>query len=169
VSSRREWAVDITFQSSVLFVRDIEPSRRFYEGLLGQEVVFDFGENVSFAGGFAIQQAEHIGPIIFGRPLAGAGPLGRENFELYFESEDLDAVWERLAEAGTPVIHPLREQPWSQRVFRVHDPDGHIVEIGEPMSVVVARFLRQGVSKEEAARRSSMPLEFVQQIAKNID
>ncbi len=161
--------MDITFQTSLLFVRDVEASRRFYEGLLGQEVTFDFGENVSFAGGFAIQKADHIGPIIFGRPLAGAGPLGRENFELYFESDDLDAVLERLTEAGTPVIHPLREQPWGQRVFRVYDPDGHIVEIGEPMSAVVARFLRQGVSEEEAAQRSSMPLEFVRQIAQNMD
>ena len=160
--------MSITFQSSVVFVEDIAASRRFYEDLLGQEVTFDFGENVSFAGGFAIQKADHIGPIIFGRPLAGAGPLGRENFELYFEAEDLNAVVGRLTKASVEFVHPGREQPWGQRVFRVYDPDRHIVEVGEPMSAVVMRFLRQGLSEEEAAQRSSMPLEIVQQFAENM-
>jgi hypothetical protein len=61
----------------------------------------------------------------------------------------------------------LREQPWGQRVFRVYDPDGHIVEIGEPMPVVIQRFLAQGMSAEEAAERTSMPLEIVQKIAES--
>jgi hypothetical protein len=52
-------------------------------------------------------------------------------------------------------------------VFRVYDPDGHIVEIGEPMPVVIHRFLAQGMSAEEAAERTSMPLEIVQKIAES--
>lgn len=40
--------MNIRFQSSVIFVQEIETSRYFYEELLGQEVEFDFGENVSF-------------------------------------------------------------------------------------------------------------------------
>jgi hypothetical protein len=62
-------------------------------------------------------------------------------------------------------VHPLREHPWGQCVFRVYDPDGHIVEIGEPMPIVIQRFLAQGLSLEAVSEKTSMPLEIVQQIA----
>ena len=39
------------------------------------------------------------------------------------------------------------------------------VEIGEPMSIVIARFLAQGMTAEAVAERTLMPLEFVQQIS----
>lgn len=145
----------IVFQSSVIFVKDIKTSRRFYEDLMGQKIAFDFGENVSFAGGFAIHEADHISQIMFGRPARDVEHLGCENFELYFETDDLDAVLQRLSDAGVQFVHSVREQPWGQRVFRCYDPDVHIVEIGEPMQAVIRRFLAQGMSEEETARRSS--------------
>jgi hypothetical protein len=74
-------------------------------------------------------------------------------------------VVERFQETGVEFVHPLREQPWGQRVVRVYDPDGHIVEVGEPIPVFVARFLGQGMSMEQAAERTSVPVEVVQQIA----
>lgn len=30
------------------------------------------------------------------------------------------------------LIHPIERQAWGQKVFRFYDPDGHIVEVGEP-------------------------------------
>ncbi len=48
-----------TFQSTVLFVRDVQVSRQFYEGLLGMQVRMDFGLNVGYAGGLAIWDAEY--------------------------------------------------------------------------------------------------------------
>lgn len=53
------------------------------------------------------------------------------------------------------------DQPWGQRVIRFYDPDGHIVGLGESMRCVVVRFLRQGMSVEEAARASQFPIPFV--------
>jgi catechol 2,3-dioxygenase-like lactoylglutathione lyase family enzyme len=157
--------MSIKYQSSVIFVKDIKASRQFYEGLLEQQVEMDFGPNVGFVGGFAIWQVEHAYQMLFGRAPEDDRQLGRENLELYFESEDLDAVSAKLSEAGVQFVHPTREQPWGQRVFRVHDPDGHIVEIGEPIPVFIQRFLEQGMSVEEAAERTSMPVEIVRQIA----
>ena len=161
--------MSIKFQSSVIFVKDIEASRHFYEGLLGQKVEMDFGPNVRFVGGFSIWQVDHACQIIFERALGEMGLLGRENCELYFEADDLDTPHMRLSDVGVQFAHPLREQPWGQRVFRVYDPDGHIVELGEPMTVVIQRFLARGMSAEEAAERTSMPLEIVQQVAKGAD
>ena len=71
----------------------------------------------------------------------------------------------RLLEAGVEYVHPLREHPWGQRVFRVYDPDGHIVEVGEPMSEVIARLLGEGKSVEAVAEQTAMPLEMVEQVA----
>ena len=51
--------MDITFQGSVIFVRDITTSRRFYEGILDQEVEMDFGLNLGFKGGLALWQVDH--------------------------------------------------------------------------------------------------------------
>ena len=155
----------IQFQSSVIFVKDIEASRRFYEELLAQKVLMDHGPNVAFVGGFAIWQVDHACQMIFERPSSEGDQLGRENCELYFEADDLDAVYARLSDAGVRFVHPVREHPWGQRVFRFYDPDGHIVELGEPMPVVIQRFLAQGMSVEEVAQRTSMPPEIVQQIA----
>ena len=155
----------IQFQSSVIFVKDIEASRRFYEELLGQEVLMDHGPNVGFVGGFAIWQVDHAYQMIFERPASEGQQLGRGNCELYFEADDLDAMQAQLSDAGVPFVHPVREHPWGQRVFRVHDPDGHIVELGEPMPAVIQRFLAQEMSAEEVAQRTSMPPEIVQQIA----
>jgi catechol 2,3-dioxygenase-like lactoylglutathione lyase family enzyme len=157
----------IQFQSSVLFVRDIQASRRFYEELLGQEVEMDFGANVGYKGGFAIWQVDSAFEMIFERPADAEARLGRDNLELYFESPDLDIVWTRLSSQGVEVVHPLRQQPWGQRVIRVLDPDGHVVEIGEPMSIVIARLLAQGMKAEAVAERTLMPLEFVQQVAES--
>ena len=30
------------------------------------------------------------------------------------------------------LVHPIRMEPWGQRVFRIFDPDKHVVELGEP-------------------------------------
>ena len=155
----------IQYQSSVIFVKDVEASRHFYEKFLGQEVDMDFGPNVGFKGGFAIWQIDHAFEMIFEGAVNGNGQLGRKNLELYFESADLEAVWNQLMEADVWAVHPPREQPWGQRAFRVYDPDGHIVEVGEPMQAVIRRLLQQELPAEAVAEKTSMPLEMVQQIA----
>ena len=160
--------MNIRYQSSVLFVRDVEASRRFYEGLLDQEVSLDHGACVGFAGGFSIWQAAYGHQVVFDEPLNDEEPLGRGNCELYFETGDLDAAWERLTGAGAVPVHPVKEQPWGQRVLRVYDPDGHIVELGEPMAVVIRRFLDRGMAVEAVAERTSMPLAIVRDIARDI-
>jgi hypothetical protein len=106
--------------------------------------------------------------MIFERPANDEGQLGRKNFELYFEAVDLDAVWSRLTDAGVTMVHPIREHPWGQNVFRVYDPDGHIVEVGEPMPVVIQQFLAQGMTPEAVAERTSMLLEIVRQIVESV-
>jgi len=153
----------IRFTSTLITVSDMNAAREFYERLLGQEVEYDFGENVSFKGGFALHQRDHFHQLLGS---SGAvrqdGGRSRYDMELYFECEDIEAVDERLRSEGVPYVHPLREQPWAQRVFRVFDPDGTIVEIGEPMPSVLLRLSRQGMEEDAIAARTSIPLREVQ-------
>jgi len=159
--------MDLKLVSAVLFVKDIQAARAFYEDVLGQRVVMDHGPNVGFEGGFALWQGEHAGQMVFGKPgldEAQGGPA----MELYFECLDLDATYAHLQAAGVDFIHLLVEQPWGQRVVRFYDPDRHIVEIGEPMPAVIGRYLAQGLAVDEIARRTFMPVEIVAQIAAQI-
>jgi catechol 2,3-dioxygenase-like lactoylglutathione lyase family enzyme len=164
--AKGENPMTIAYQSAVIFVEDIAASRRFYEELLGQKVEMDFGPNVGFEGGFALWQVDHAFEMVYARSPDTTEPLGRRNFELYFEAADLETVSARLEEAGVAFVHALREQPWGQRVLRVHDPDGHVVEIGEPMPAVIVRLLDEGMSAEDAATRTGMPLEIVEHVAR---
>lgn len=155
--------MDIKLVSAVIFVKDIKASRRFYEEVLGQKVLMDHGPNVGFEGGFALWQRDHASQIIFNRTIEEpSAPCNHA--ELYFETARLDDVRTRLESAGVEWIHPLIEQPWGQRVIRFYDPDGHILELGEPMPVVILRYFASGLTAEEIAQRTFMPLELVKQI-----
>lgn len=152
----------IEFRASLLFVRDVGASRRFYEGLLGQRVIEDFGECVGFAGGFSVMQRDAVCRVVFGKTFAFA-PLQQEQqrFELYFETDDVEGLFAKLRQAGVAAVHPIQEQPWGQRVFRVFDPDGYVVEFGEPMRTFILRFYQSGLSAEEVSKRCNTPLDMV--------
>lgn len=151
----------IKFCSSVLLVKDVNVSRNFYEGLLGQEIEFDHGACVAFGGGFSIWQKEYAHSIMKVQHYGHTANRQTPCFELYFEADDLDNILKKLSDKKIELVHETYEQPWGQRVFRVFDPDGHIVEIGEPMTAVVKRCLKSGLEPEEVAKRTSMPVDFV--------
>jgi len=149
------------YQAALIAVKSIAASRAFYEGILGQKVVLDLGANVTFQGGFAIQENY---PELLGE--AGLSfAWGGNDHELYFEEADFDAFAAKItATDGVELLHPVKEYPWGQRVIRLYDPDRHIVEVGEPMESVFRRFASQGMSEEEIAERAMSPLAFVKQL-----
>ncbi len=55
---------------------------------------------------------------------------GTDAAAFYFETDDLDASFARAAPLAQ-VIHGIAVQDWGGRVFRLRDPDGHIIEVGE--------------------------------------
>ena len=145
------------YQGTLISVSDVDVSKRFYTQLLQQPILMDIGVHVVFPG-FSLQAdyAELVG-------LEPASVMKKShNFQLYFEVEDLDSWVKILTEAEVSFVHGKKEYPWGQNVVRVYDPDMHIVEISESMVVVVQRFLKQGMSVEQAAEASMFPLEFVQ-------
>jgi catechol 2,3-dioxygenase-like lactoylglutathione lyase family enzyme len=153
----------ITFMCALVTARDVAKSRHFYETLLGQKVKFDFGQNVTFEGDFAIHEEAHFLSLL-GADAAQSGGGAGNNFELYFETDDMEAILHKLESEHIEFIHGLREQPWGQRVMRLYDPDRHIVEIGEPMSAVISRLHRAGMTADDIRGKTSMPEDIIKKV-----
>lgn len=138
------------FCSPLLAVKDIARARRFYEELLGLKLVSDYGKNIVFDCGLSLQ-ADYA----WYAQLPEDRVLTRSNnFELYFEEQDFDGFITKLkAYPGITLVHDVFEHGWGQRVIRFYDLDWHIIEVGEELSFVVRRFLAQGLSVAETAKR----------------
>ncbi|MFR3227321.1 MAG: VOC family protein [Blautia massiliensis (ex Durand et al. 2017)] len=145
------------FKSPMLVVSDMDRSVAFYKNVLGLHVVMDFGANKTLTGGLALQTQETYREFIDGRAIVWGG----HSFELYFEEVDFDGFAEKLEKCAIEYVHPVKEHTWGQRVVRFYDPDHHIIEVGEAMQSVCARFLARGMTPEQAAERMDVPLKFV--------
>ncbi len=157
--------VKLEFKNTVLLVEDVDDSKRFYVEILGQEISEDFGRYIGFKGGFGIWLSDFAHKLIFNGKDEPIIPT-RKHVELYFESNDLTSIYEQLKMKNIEFIHPIREQPWGQRVLRFYDPDQYIIEVAEPLWVVVIRLHKEGKSIEEIADKTTMPLEEITTILK---
>lgn len=152
------------FQCPLIVVENMERSRTFYEEVLGQKVVMDFGENIMFSGDFSLQTkdswqgfiGEYESTIMF----------RSNNFELYFEEKKFDEFLEKLKTLQVELLHPVKEYPWGQHVVRFFDPDHHIIEVGESMVSVVKRFAEEGLTVDEIAERTQHPIDFIEKALK---
>lgn len=153
----------IQFHSSVLFVRDIESSKAFYTDLLGCSIGEDYGTNVSFTCGISLWQiaGEHVIPSTLGQESV-FGNTNRQ--ELYFESESPLELEQKLLKTDTTFLHRVHEESWGQRTIRFFDPDGHLIEVGEPLQVFLQRFYDEGLSIEEIEKKTSVPAREVRKL-----
>ncbi len=140
--------------STVVFVKDIAASTAFYRDNLGLEIEHDFGANVAFKGGLAIWAIwkEHI----IGSSLEAFSDSNR--FELYFEEDDIPGLFSRLNNGAVRFLHGVQEEPWGQLTIRFFDPDGHLIEVGEPLGVFLRRMHEGGLTPEEVSERSGVPV-----------
>ncbi len=135
----------------------MDRARDFYENVLKQKVKFDFGENVTFWGDFSIHLASHYSHLIDQKPIKHGG----NNFELYFEEDQIEQVVATLKKHQIQFIHEIREQPWRQKVVRFYDPDHHIIEIGESLEYLSYRLNNEGLTPDQISKTTNMPMDFV--------
>lgn len=155
--------MSIQFHSPCVFVSDLTRARAFYEEGLEQEPALVLDGYVVYQG-FCLWRTDTARKHVFDEAATPpAGPMGRDNFELYFETEQLEDAWDRVM-TRTETIHPLKIQPWGQRCFRVRDPDGHILEVAEPMETVILRLHEAGKSAAEIVAATMMDPEFVRSV-----
>lgn len=145
------------YVSTLLAVRDMERSKRFYHDVLGMDVTADFGANVTLEDGVSLQTVETWQEFIHTDGIA----FRHNAAELYFEEPDIDAFLRRLERLSIEYVHPVKEHAWGQRVVRFYDPDHHIIEVGEDMGMVVRRFRNSGITDDQIAARMDVPLDYV--------
>ena len=153
----------IKFVCPLIVVTDMERSKEFYTDILGQSISMDAGENVTFQEGFSLHERSHFARLIDLDPTDLPAPASMDK-ELYFEADDLDTLFERLKEEDVRFLHEVREQPWMQRVIRIFDPDGNIIEIGETIEHMVRRLLERGLTPEEIEEKASVPANVVRDL-----
>jgi catechol 2,3-dioxygenase-like lactoylglutathione lyase family enzyme len=143
---------------ALITVENIQKSRQFYEGILHQKVITDFGENIGFEGGFALHKRDHFSSLIDNRII-----LKESNaFELYFEEDDLAVVEKSLQKEGIEFIHGIKEQPWRQQVIRFYDYDKNIIEIGERLEHEAYRLYLEKINIEEIMRYTYLNKESIE-------
>jgi len=161
--------MDLKNCSSVLFVKDIATSKKFYNVLLGLPIDLDFGKNVIFKSGFAIWEIQnnHIIPASLGLEKTNDPSFNR--FELYFETEKLNELAEVLKRKNVRFLHEIHEEPWGQQTIRFFDPDNHLIEIGESMRQFIRRFYDQGMTIEQVSKRTSVPVDEIKRLIDKIE
>ena len=145
----------------LIVVDDIERSKKFYHDLFGLEVLVDFGGNVILTERLVLQERKIWDKLIEQESKAGAADA-----ELYFEENNLDRFLKKLDEYPEPIqyLNSLKEHDWGQRVIRIFDPDGHVIEVGESLEHVAQRYYQSGMSIEDVAKKVQLPLEHVKLI-----
>jgi catechol 2,3-dioxygenase-like lactoylglutathione lyase family enzyme len=148
----------LAYVASVIFVKDIAKSKRFYTQVLDCEIEHDFGKNVIFYGGLSIWQISDSHTIE-----QKAKPLGTSNrFELYFETEAIQQLFNRLQKEKVVFLHELQTENWGQITFRFFDPDNHMIEIGESLPTFIRRIYKQCGSLEKTMQITGIPISTIQ-------
>lgn len=140
----------------LISVVDINTARKFYEYLFGLEVFQDYGRNIAFTCGLALQQDfDWLVNLPKEKILKKSN-----NAEIVFEEQNFDGFLNKLKEyPDIEYLGEVIEHSWGQRVIRFYDLDGHIIEVGEDMKMVIKRFLSSGMTMEEISVKMDASVE----------
>ena len=140
----------------VISVANINAARRFYQDLFGLEVYQDYGKNIAFTCGLALQQDfDWLVNLPKEKIIKKSN-----NAEIVFEEQDFDGFLNKLkAYSNIEYLGEVIEHSWGQRVIRFYDPDGHVIEVGEDMKMVIQRFLNAGMTMEEVSVKMDASVE----------
>ncbi len=109
----------LNFNHVLIYVRDLDPSLRFYRDKLGfkqvEEIPGDYARLRSAAGESTL--ALHVTKSRATRRAGGVW--------LYFEVKQLQQLYRRLRDAGVEFSQPPQRMPWGWIQAFLEDPDGH--------------------------------------------
>ena len=141
---------------TVISVSDIEAAKKFYKDLFGLKIYQDYGKNIAFTCGLALQQDfDWLVNLPKEKVLKKSN-----NVEIAFEESDFDEFLIRLKQyENIEYLDEVMEHTWGQRVIRFYDLDGHIIEVGESMKIVIQRFLSTCMTMEEISSKMDASIE----------
>ncbi len=117
-----------------LLVQNFAACFDFYGGTLGLELTFGdrdgpYAEFASGTGRIALYDRKLMAQVVgtLGLP---AHPGGQDTFLLSLSTEDVDARFKELIEAGVEGVTEPQDRPvWEIRTAHIRDPDGNLIEI----------------------------------------
>jgi lactoylglutathione lyase len=100
-------------------VADLQRSITFYRDVLGFQPGFQNEDMASFAEGVVLDLSSVTAP---------------GNVTVALDVNDVDAIFDGIKAAGADVEEPPTDQSWGVRNMYVRDPDGYVIEFGQPSS-----------------------------------
>src|SRR3954464_4419732 len=105
---------------ATIATQDIAAAKRFYQDVLGLDVLMDLGWIATYGS-----EAEMQVQVSF----MAQGGSGTPVPDLSIEVDDVEAALEGLKTAGFAIEYGPADEPWGVRRFYVRDPFGQLVNI----------------------------------------
>ena len=132
--------MDLTLSTCFVIVHDLDPALTFYRDTLGLELRNDVAREdfrwitvgAASQPDVAIVLTNYLnGSPADGDAVAALVAKGALN-GVHFKTDDLDATFARVRDAGAAIVQEPTDQPWGTRDFAVRDPSGNLVRIDQP-------------------------------------
>lgn len=123
--------MDMRLRNVLIVTGDMDRSVKFYRDIFGLQVILDQGGNVILSEGLVLQDAK-IWKGFLDKEL-----IPKNNMtELYFEEPDIEGFVKKLEESEFEIeyVNELMTHSWGQKVVRLYDPDGNLIEVGAPVN-----------------------------------
>ncbi len=109
-------------------VQNLDKALSFYTETLGFEIAFTYSD---FYAGVA-----RDGLVIHLKLSDEADPSRafkqqHEHLDVYFSTDDVEALYQEYQSRGVSFLKPLQATPWGTREFVVQDGDGYILYFGQ--------------------------------------
>ena len=110
----------------LICVKDIEASKRFYKELFGLSVILDGDCNVMLTEGLVLQEKS-----TWEQELNQKVIFESHTTELYFEENNMDEFVEKVKQyiPKIKIVTPYEELEWGQKILRLYDLDGNLIEV----------------------------------------
>jgi catechol 2,3-dioxygenase-like lactoylglutathione lyase family enzyme len=130
----------LTLSTCFVIVHDPDRALAFYRDALGLELRNDVAREdfrwitvgAPTQPGVGIVLTNYLnGSPADGDAIAALVAKGALN-GVHFQSDDLDASFEKVRAAGAEIVQEPTDQPWGTRDFAVRDPAGNLVRVDQP-------------------------------------
>ena len=132
--------MNLIFSQCFVLIHDPDAALAFYRDTLGLDVRMDVARE-SFRW-ITVGSPSQPGVAIVLTNYLNGSPADNDALEaliakgalngVHFKSNDLDADFEKVRDAGAEIVQEPTEQPWGTRDFAVRDPSGNLVRIDQP-------------------------------------
>lgn len=132
--------MNISLSQCFVIVHDPEAALAFYRDALGLEQRSDVGKGefqwITVGASSQPDVSIVLTNYLNGSPadadaVAGLVAKGALN-GVHFHTDDLDAAFAQVRDAGGEIVEEPKDQPWGTRDFAVRDPSGNLVRVDQP-------------------------------------